>query len=119
VVARPILTADGGGGRSSDLASKPRRDRMEPTKWRKLLMTIHLSEELERFIQDAVRSGRYASEDEVVRDALDRLRKQSPPTSPGEGLIGAMRDDAELLEQVTQDVMESRRARALRVSPDE
>jgi putative addiction module CopG family antidote len=82
-------------------------------------MMIHLSEELKRFIQDAVRSGRYASEDEVVKDALDRLRKQSPLPSPSAGLIGAMRDDADLLEQVTQDVMESRRARTPRAASGE
>jgi hypothetical protein len=34
------------------------------------------------------------------------------------GQIVAMHDDAELLEQVTRDVMESRRARTLRVAPD-
>jgi putative addiction module CopG family antidote len=82
-------------------------------------MMIHLSEELKRFIQDAVRSGRYASEDEVVKDALDRLRKQSPLPSPSAGLIDAMRDDADLLEQVTQDVMESRRARTPRAASGE
>jgi putative addiction module CopG family antidote len=81
-------------------------------------MTIHVSKELEQFIQDAVRSGRYATEDDVINDALERLRNQSPPPSRSRRLIGAMRDDAELLDQVTQDVMESRRTRALRLAPD-
>jgi len=35
------------------------------------------------------------------------------------GSIGAMRDDAEWLDQITQDIMEGRRARTLRLSPDE
>lgn len=82
------------------------------------MMTIHLSKELERFIQDAIRAGRYATEEEVVNDALNRLRKQSPLPSPGRGLIGAMHDDAELLDRVTQDIMESRRTRELRLTPD-
>ena len=41
-------------------------------------MTIHLSKELERFVHDAVRSGHYAREDDVIRDALIRLRQTMP-----------------------------------------
>jgi putative addiction module CopG family antidote len=41
-------------------------------------MTIHLSKDLERFVHDAVRAGRYASEDDVVNDALARLRQAMP-----------------------------------------
>jgi putative addiction module CopG family antidote len=41
-------------------------------------MTIHLSKDLERFVRDAVRAGRYASEDEVIRDALIRLKQMTP-----------------------------------------
>jgi hypothetical protein len=35
--------------------------------------------------------------------------------TPGLGSIGAMHDDADLLDQITQDIMESRRTRTLRV----
>ncbi len=42
------------------------------------LMTIHLPRDLERFVQDAVRGGRYAREDDVIRDALIRLRQALP-----------------------------------------
>jgi putative addiction module CopG family antidote len=38
-------------------------------------MTIHLPDDLTRFIHDVVRSGRYASDDDVIRDALGRLQK--------------------------------------------
>jgi Arc/MetJ-type ribon-helix-helix transcriptional regulator len=38
------------------------------------MMTIHLTDDLERFVLGAVRTGRYASEDQVVSDALLRLR---------------------------------------------
>jgi putative addiction module CopG family antidote len=38
-------------------------------------MTIHLSKDLEKFVQEAVRSGRYAHGDDVIRDALLRLKQ--------------------------------------------
>jgi putative addiction module CopG family antidote len=41
-------------------------------------MTIHLSKDLERFVRDAVQTGRYASEDDVIRDALARLKETLP-----------------------------------------
>ena len=50
-------------------------------------MTIHLSEDLERFVHDAVSAGLYPSEDDVIRDALTRLKeampaRKSPPALP-------------------------------------
>jgi putative addiction module CopG family antidote len=42
-------------------------------------MTIHLPGELERFVADQVLAGRYRSEDDVIRDALERLRGHAPP----------------------------------------
>ena len=41
-------------------------------------MTIHLSKDLERFVRDAVRAGHYASEGDLVNDALVRLRQAMP-----------------------------------------
>ena len=41
-------------------------------------MTIHLTKDLEQFVHDAVRAGQYASEDDVVDDAVDRLRRAIP-----------------------------------------
>jgi putative addiction module CopG family antidote len=41
-------------------------------------MTIHLSKDLERFVLDAVQTGRYASEDDVIPDALARLKETLP-----------------------------------------
>jgi putative addiction module CopG family antidote len=82
-------------------------------------MTIHLPPELEQFVHDQVVAGRYSSEDAVVRDALEQLRIHTRLPQPGAGSIGAMRDDADLLEQVTQDIMESRRTRMLRLAADE
>jgi Arc/MetJ-type ribon-helix-helix transcriptional regulator len=46
-------------------------------------MTIRLSKELEQFVHDAVRAGHYAREDDVIRDALTRLKQTLPePTQP-------------------------------------
>ena len=50
-------------------------------------MTIHLPEHLERYVHDQVQAGRYPTEDEVIRDALERHRQaehrpQRPPASP-------------------------------------
>jgi putative addiction module CopG family antidote len=38
-------------------------------------MTIQLPEHLERYVHDQVRSGRYKTEDDVIRDALERHRQ--------------------------------------------
>ncbi len=38
-------------------------------------MTVHLPEDLARFIHDAVRTGRYAREDDVIRDAVSLLKR--------------------------------------------
>jgi Arc/MetJ-type ribon-helix-helix transcriptional regulator len=37
-------------------------------------MTMHLSKELEQFIHNAVSMGLYAREDDVIRDAVIRLK---------------------------------------------
>jgi len=52
-------------------------------------MTIHLPPELERFVQDQVLAGRYSSEVDVVRDALEQLRQQTPTTTPCRGMTEA------------------------------
>jgi putative addiction module CopG family antidote len=44
-------------------------------------MTVHLTEDLERFVRDVVSTGRYATEDDVVHDALERLRQTLPECS--------------------------------------
>lgn len=76
-------------------------------------MIVQLSKALEEFVRDSVRSGRYATEEEMVRDALERMRDEAPP-APATDLFGAMRDYADLLEDVTREVMEGRRGRTLR-----
>ncbi len=41
-------------------------------------MTIHLSKDLEKLVHDAVRDGLYARENDVIRDALLRLKQTMP-----------------------------------------
>jgi Arc/MetJ-type ribon-helix-helix transcriptional regulator len=41
-------------------------------------MTIRLSKDLEQIVHDAVRAGLYAREDDVIRDALLRLKDEIP-----------------------------------------
>jgi Arc/MetJ-type ribon-helix-helix transcriptional regulator len=78
-------------------------------------MTIHLPEDLERFVHDVVSQGRYAREDDVIQDALTRLRASNPesvatsepramPAGAGERLTEAELDqklcDLDLMSQV-------------------
>src|SRR5271166_5825910 len=41
-------------------------------------MTIHLSKDLEQIVHNAVLTGLYAREDDVIRDALTRLQQTMP-----------------------------------------
>jgi putative addiction module CopG family antidote len=47
-------------------------------------MEIYLPEDLQRFVDDQVRTGRFPSEDQVVREALEQFKQaQAPgPTVP-------------------------------------
>jgi putative addiction module CopG family antidote len=82
-------------------------------------MTIDLPADLERFIHDEVKAGRYPSEQEVVRAALEQLRSRTPRPSPGLGMIGALRDDADLLDQAVEHAMKVREERPWRLNPGE
>jgi putative addiction module CopG family antidote len=44
-------------------------------------MNINLSKGLEQFVHEAVRDGFYAREDDVIRDALTRLRQDISGTA--------------------------------------
>jgi putative addiction module CopG family antidote len=84
---------------------------------------IHLPEDLQQFLRDQVASGRFASEDEVVREALVRFQQTQqsvlhPPLTT-DPLLGSMRDDAELLNQIVEEAMRSRKSQPLRLSPSE
>jgi putative addiction module CopG family antidote len=82
-------------------------------------MTIDLPEDLERFIHDQVQAGRYPSEQDVILAALEQLRSRTPRPSPGPGMIGALREDADLLDQAVEHAMRVREERPWRLNPGE
>jgi len=48
-------------------------------------MTIHLPEDLESYVHAKVQSGRFASEDEVVAEAVRRVRQWEQEQTPQAG----------------------------------
>lgn len=50
-------------------------------------MTIHLPEHLERYVHEQVQAGRYPSEDDVIRDALELHRQAEPAPAEGHNQI--------------------------------
>jgi putative addiction module CopG family antidote len=82
-------------------------------------MTIRLPEHLERFVHDQVHAGRYSTENEVINDALEQLRKHAKPIPTSQGMIGALRDDADLLDQAVEHAMKVREERPWRLAPGE
>ncbi len=86
-------------------------------------MTIHLPKDLEMSIRAGVQSGHFATEDEFVATAVRAYLRQhsdhAPASASEMGSIGAMHEDAELLEQITQNIMLSRETRRSRLPADE
>jgi hypothetical protein len=85
-------------------------------------MTIHLSKELESSIEAAVHSGHFATVDDAMAEAarllLRNLKQTPPPVAPAGvalppdpvlGSIGAMQEDAELLDEIVADAYRRRR----------
>jgi len=84
-------------------------------------MTIHLPDDVERDINAEVQSGQFASVDDALSEAWRSFKRnrQLPAPTPGHGLIGALRDDAELLDQAVEHAMQVREERPWRLSPGE
>lgn len=80
-------------------------------------MKIHLPSQIESSIQEAVHSGHFASMDEAMTEAacllLRELKlKQPPATADAETpdpILGLMRDDAELMDEIVADAYRRRR----------
>ena len=51
-------------------------------------MKIHLPEHLERYVHDQVQAGSYPTEDDVIRDALERHRQAGPTPVQASGQPG-------------------------------
>jgi Arc/MetJ-type ribon-helix-helix transcriptional regulator len=72
-------------------------------------MPIHLSKDLEKFVHDAVSAGLYARADDVVRDALLRLKEITPKNTemPGKRAKPARQKKPLTIEQVHQRMLAS------------
>jgi putative addiction module CopG family antidote len=49
-------------------------------------MTIHLPDDLERYVQSQVQCGRFASQDEAITEAVRLLRQRSQQPESSKGL---------------------------------
>lgn len=92
-------------------------------------MTIQIPDELGSSIRSAVQSGLFASVDEAVtqavrsllRDLEEKSHAPIPVRTAGTelGFIGALRDDADLLDQAVEHAMSVRSGRPWRTPADE
>jgi Arc/MetJ-type ribon-helix-helix transcriptional regulator len=85
-------------------------------------MEIHLPEDLQRFVQDQVRTGRFRSEDQVVREALLQLQKVQGAAAgqrKPDPWLGSMGEDAELLDEIVEEAMKIREERPWRLPAGE
>lgn len=92
-------------------------------------MTIHVSKDAEHAINVAVQSGQFASAgemvDRLVREYAQRTGQPSPsspasqPGEPNLGSIGAMREDADFLDQIVADAMKARQEQPWRLPAGE
>jgi Arc/MetJ-type ribon-helix-helix transcriptional regulator len=91
-------------------------------------MTIHLPLHIERSIEAAVHSGHFASVDEAMTKAASLLLEQlnheqaqaKPATQrPADPLLGAWREDADLLDEIVEHAMKVREERPWRLAPGE
>jgi Arc/MetJ-type ribon-helix-helix transcriptional regulator len=81
-------------------------------------MEIHLSEDLRRFVADQLRTGRFLSADEVVREALLHCKHSQQPAASGptpDPSLGSMHEDAEMLDDIVEDDMRIREERPWRL----
>jgi Arc/MetJ-type ribon-helix-helix transcriptional regulator len=76
-------------------------------------MMIQLPDHLQRYVHDQVRAGRFRTEDDVIKDALERHRRaqQQPAAGPPtpDPVLGCMREDAELMHEIVAEAYRHRR----------
>ena len=79
-------------------------------------MTIHLPEYLENSLRAAVQNGRFASVDDAMAEAarllLQKLKEDQPTTgseATPDPVLGCMREDAELMDEIVADAYRHRR----------
>ena len=81
-------------------------------------MTIHLPDDLESSIQAAVQSGRFASVDDALAEAVRLLlRTVTPGTNPSptpDPLLGIWRDAPEEIDEIVAEAVQRRREETVR-----
>jgi putative addiction module CopG family antidote len=79
------------------------------------MTTPVLDDELRRFVDEQIASGRFAAESDVLTEALRRMRQEE-----GAGpLWGLFRDEPDLIDQMTEGALSDRRELPLRGRGDE
>ena len=79
-------------------------------------MEIHLPDELEKYVDDQVKAGRFPTKDQVVQQALEDFKRRDRPAR--DPLLGLFSDEPELMDEVVEAAMRDREARPLRVPTD-
>ena len=91
-------------------------------------MTIHLPPNIESSIQAAVHSGHFASVDDAMTEAatlllqeLGQEQAQAKPAAepPSDPLLGAWREDADMLDEIVEHAMKVREERPWRLASGE
>jgi Arc/MetJ-type ribon-helix-helix transcriptional regulator len=90
-------------------------------------MTIQLPPDVERNILAQVHSGRFASVDDAMAEAarllLREIQQEQPTTTVAKAspdpILGAWREDAELLDEIVEHAMKVREERPWRLAPGE
>ena len=94
-------------------------------------MTIHLPDDLERFLRAEIRSGRFASEDAAIAEAVRLLRRQltqaapttaapgQPPAVIPDPVLGVLRDAADKVDGSVAEATTHREQQPWRLSPGE
>lgn len=82
-------------------------------------MNVNLSPDVERFLREMVREGRYASEEEALNVAVRLLREQrqavdAPALNGRDPFWGLLADEADVLDEIVADAMRQRESRPLR-----
>ena len=81
-------------------------------------MTIRLPEDVEKSVLAEVHRGHFASIDEALAEAWRAFERQRPTSGKNTelGSIGAMRADAEFLDQAVEHAMKVREERPWRLN---
>jgi Arc/MetJ-type ribon-helix-helix transcriptional regulator len=79
-------------------------------------MTIHLPEDVERSIEEAVHCGHFASVDDAMTEAALRLLRElkqdqlmAASHATPDPVLDCMREDAELMDEIVADAYRHRR----------